>query len=92
LSEAYGRRLLEDPKDVWLMAHELAHQWWGNALTCRDWNHFWLNEGLATFLAFAYEERRFGPDVYAKEIAAAREDYERFGSGEATSRSCFRTG
>ena len=77
LSESYGRRLLDDPKDLWLMAHELAHQWWGNAVTCRDWNHFWLNEGLATFLAFAYEERRFGPNVYAKQIAAAREDYER---------------
>ena len=78
LSESYGRRLLDDdPRDLWLMAHELAHQWWGNSVTCRDWNHFWLNEGLATFLADAYLERRFGPEVYAKQIAGARDDYER---------------
>ena len=78
LSESYGRRLLDDdPHDLWLMAHELAHQWWGNSVTCRDWNHFWLNEGMATFLADAYLERRFGTEVYAKQIAGVRDDYER---------------
>ncbi|HKZ33169.1 MAG TPA: M1 family aminopeptidase, partial [Vicinamibacteria bacterium] len=48
---------------------ELAHQWWGNSVTCRDWNHFWLNEGMATFLADAYLERRFGAEAYARQIA-----------------------
>jgi aminopeptidase N len=32
-----------------LIAHELAHHWFGNLLTCRDWAHAWLNEGLATY-------------------------------------------
>jgi len=77
LGESYGRRLLDEPDDVGLMAHELAHQWWGNSVTCRDWNHFWLNEGMATFLADAYLERRFGREVYSRQIEAAREDYER---------------
>ncbi len=78
LSESYGRGLLDDdPQELWLMAHELAHQWWGNSVTCRDWNHFWLNEGMATFLADAYLERRFGKAVYAKQIAEVRDDYER---------------
>jgi aminopeptidase N len=76
LSESYGQRLLDEPGDVGLMAHELAHQWWGNSVTCRDWNHFWLNEGMATFLADAYLERRFGRDVYRQRIEAARDDYE----------------
>ena len=33
-----------------LIAHELAHQWFGDYVTCRDWSHGWLNEGFATFI------------------------------------------
>jgi aminopeptidase N len=77
LSETYGRALLDDPTDVWLEAHEFAHQWWGNGVTCRDWTHFWLNEGMATFMADAYKERRFGRAAYLKEIEASRARYAR---------------
>ena len=77
LGAAYARTLLDDPADVWLGAHEFAHQWWGNGVTCRDWTHFWLNEGFASFMADAYKERRFGRAVYLKEIEAARMRYER---------------
>lgn len=77
LSADYGRSLLTDPQDVWLEAHEFAHQWWGNGVTCRDWNHFWLNEGLATFMADAYKEHRLGRAAYQMEIEASRVRYER---------------
>ncbi len=77
LGAGYGRALLDDPADVWLEAHEFAHQWWGNGVTCRDWTHFWLNEGFATFMADAYKERRFGRTVYLKEIEASRARYQR---------------
>src|SRR5678815_6094595 len=38
LNEDYGSRVLADEKDIWLGAHEFAHQWWGNMVTCEDWN------------------------------------------------------
>ncbi len=47
-----------------LVAHELAHQWWGDLLTCRDWAHIWLNESFATFFADLWFERRYGRDEY----------------------------
>ena len=39
-----------------LVAHELAHQWFGNYVTCRDWSHGWLNEGFATFMERVWVE------------------------------------
>ncbi|MBX7187452.1 MAG: M1 family metallopeptidase [Vicinamibacteria bacterium] len=77
MSEEYGRSLIADPRAIGLMAHELAHQWWGNRVTCRDWTHFWLNEGFATFMAAAYRERRFGREVYLGEVEAWRARYEK---------------
>ena len=77
LREAYGREVLANERDVWLGAHELAHQWWGNMVTCRDWNHFWLNEGIATFMAAAYKEHRFGREEYLREIELNRAAYQK---------------
>ncbi|HEU4834354.1 MAG TPA: M1 family metallopeptidase [Pyrinomonadaceae bacterium] len=77
LKEAYGKQLLDNEQDLWLAAHEFAHQWWGNMVTCRDWNHFWLNEGIATFIAAAYLEHRFGRAVYMREIETYRANYEK---------------
>ena len=77
LRETYGRDVLKDEHDVWLGAHELAHQWWGNMVTCRDWTHFWLNEGMASFMASAYKEHRFGRAEYLREIEDYRASYEK---------------
>ena len=77
LKESYGKDLLNNEQDLWLAAHEFAHQWWGNMVTCRDWNHFWLNEGVATFMAAAYLEHRFGRAAYLREIETYRASYEK---------------
>ncbi|HEY3581253.1 MAG TPA: M1 family metallopeptidase [Pyrinomonadaceae bacterium] len=77
LKESYGKDLLNNEQDLWLAAHEFAHQWWGNMVTCRDWNHFWLNEGVATFMAAAYLEHRFGRAVYLREVETYRANYEK---------------
>jgi len=77
LNEAYGKGVLTNEQDLWLGAHEFAHQWWGNMVTCRDWNHFWLNEGIATFIAAAYLEHRFGHEAYLHEIEKYQSNYEK---------------
>jgi len=76
VSEEYGRAVAANPMAVGLLAHELAHQWWGNTVTCRAWTEFWLNEGFATFMAAAYREHRFGREVYLQDIASLRERYK----------------
>ncbi len=45
-----------------LVSHELAHQWFGDLLTCRDWSHGWLNEGFATFMERVWIEENKDPD------------------------------
>jgi aminopeptidase N len=45
------------------VAHELAHQWWGDLVTCRDWQHLWLNEGFATYFEKMYEEYADGVEA-----------------------------
>ena len=77
IREAFGDEVLKNEQDVWLGAHEFAHQWWGNMLTCRDWNHFWLNEGIANFMTAAYLEHRFGRAAYTREIETYRTNYEK---------------
>lgn len=56
------RSLLDGSADD-LVAHELAHQWWGDLLTCRDWSHIWLNEGWASFAEVLWDEHSLGKDA-----------------------------
>jgi aminopeptidase N len=51
-----------------LVAHELAHQWWGDYLTCRTYRHLWLNEGFAQFFECLYNEKVNGRAAFELEM------------------------
>jgi len=75
-----GHRMLDpiaaDPKEDWVIAHELAHQWWGNLITCASWRELWLNEGLVTFMTAAWKQERWGEAEYQREMALARQRWQ----------------
>jgi aminopeptidase N len=78
LGEEFAAIWNGDPKEDWLAAHELAHQWWGNAATCPTWGDFWIQEAFAVFMVAAYKERRWGRAVYEHEREMNRTRYEAF--------------
>jgi len=66
----FGRGAVED-----LVAHELAHSWFGNLLTCKNWAELWLNEGFATYMEAAYREKAYGRKSYISKIRSNAEQF-----------------
>jgi aminopeptidase N len=58
-----------------LVAHETAHQWFGDLLTCEDWSNTWLNEGFADYFTALYVRSAHGEDEFAWEIDDLRRSY-----------------
>ncbi len=55
---------VEYKNDLFLVCHEIAHQWFGDLVTCKDWPHLWLNEGFATYCELLYWESTRGLDEF----------------------------
>jgi aminopeptidase N len=54
------------------VVHEIAHQWFGNAVTERDWDDVWLSEGFATYFALLFTEHDEGRDAFVDGLARSR--------------------
>ncbi|HTY58074.1 MAG TPA: M1 family metallopeptidase, partial [Bacteroidota bacterium] len=52
------------------LSHELAHQWFGDMITCANWQSLWLNEGFAVFSESVFLERYYGPAAYRAHIGS----------------------
>ena len=75
------RALLDGDVDG-LVSHELAHQWWGDLVTCRDWAHIWLNEGFASYAKSSGRSTATGPTgrPWTCRASCTRRDRRRQGS------------
>jgi len=64
-----------DVKSEGLVAHELAHQWWGDLLTCKDWSQAWLNEGFATYFEALFIQHDLGEDEFQLDMQGSKDSY-----------------
>jgi aminopeptidase N len=58
-----------------LVAHELAHQWFGDQMTCKDWSHIWLNEGFASYFDPLFTEHDRGVDEFRQRMDGELKSY-----------------
>jgi aminopeptidase N len=64
-----------DRSERWrnVIIHEVAHQWFGNAVTESDWDDVWLSEGFATYFTLLFIEHQYGRDEFLRGLASSRE-------------------
>lgn len=60
-----------------IIAHEIAHQWWGDLITLRSWEHSWMNESFATYSDYLYKRYDWGEDEAAFDLLKKKNAYLR---------------
>ncbi|WP_428328204.1 M1 family aminopeptidase [Mucilaginibacter sp.] len=68
----YFENSVNSPGIEELMAHEIAHQWFGDAASERNFGHVWLSEGFATYMTNLYLENKYGADTLKKRLVGDR--------------------
>ncbi|HWB26661.1 MAG TPA: M1 family aminopeptidase [Chitinophagaceae bacterium] len=68
----YYEKSVSNPGAEALMAHEIAHQWFGDNATEKNWQHLWLSEGFATYMTHLYHENKYGLDSFNKRMETDR--------------------
>lgn len=76
-STIHDERAEQDFPSHWLVAHEAAHQWWGDLVTFKDWGHTWINESFATYGEYLYSRWSLGDDEGMVNLNEKREQYFR---------------
>jgi aminopeptidase N len=71
----HDERAHQDYTSHGLVAHELAHQWWGNLITTKNWSNAWLNEGFTSYFDLLYTEHDLGLDEFAMRLRATKNSY-----------------
>ncbi len=63
-----------DKNERWrnVVIHEIAHQWFGNAVTEYDWDDVWLSEGFATYFTLLFIEHAYGRDAFLEGLASSK--------------------
>lgn len=61
-----------------VVIHEIAHQWFGNAVTEYDWDDVWLSEGFATYFTLLFIEHAYGRDAFLEGLRSSRQSVEAF--------------
>ena len=79
----HDRRAEQDFSWERVIAHEIAHQWWGDLITLREWSHTWLNESFGTYSDYLWTRHESGDDegawaLLGKKNAYLREAHTRY--------------
>jgi aminopeptidase N len=69
----YGEKAITGKPAFGLVSHEIAHQWFGDSVTEKDWDDVWLSEGFATYFSLLATEATEGRDAFVTALKAARD-------------------
>lgn len=69
-----------DRNERWrnVVIHEIAHQWFGNAVTENDWDDVWLSEGFATYFTLLFIEHEYGHDAFMEGLTSSKKSVNAF--------------